>query len=224
MLGWEQTAWQAGYQRVAGVDEAGGGPWAGPVVAAAVVFDRAWLADQGLAALAGLTDSKQLSPRRRAYFYDCLATLPAVRWAVGAASVEEIDVLNILRATHLAMRRALAGLNPGPDYALVDGRPVPDLPVPAQAIVKGDAASFSIAAASVMAKVTRDRLLEVLAGQYPLYGFARHRGYGTPQHQAALRQYGPCPAHRRSFAPVRACLEPPGAPAPCAEACPDPIR
>ena len=202
MLRHEREAWAGPRMRVAGVDEAGRGPLAGPVVAAAVVFERPFLEAEARGALQGLDDSKKLPATRREFFHALLSACPHAQIGIGSASVEEIDALNILRATHLAMARALAQLDPPPELALVDGLPVKGLPVPHRAIVGGDAASLSIAAASVMAKVTRDRLMVELAARYPEYGFERHKGYGTPAHLAALRRHGPCPAHRRSFAPV----------------------
>ena len=202
MLRHEQEAWQAGFRHVAGVDEAGRGPLAGPVVAAAVAFDKEFLEAEADQSLAGLTDSKKLPAARREFFFARITSCPQARVGVGSASVEEIERLNILNATHLAMARALAQLAPLPDLALVDGLPVKGLPVPHRAIVGGDAASLSIAAASVIAKVTRDRWMAALAAEYPAYGFERHKGYGTPEHLAALRRHGPCPAHRKGFAPV----------------------
>ena len=202
MLRFEREAWADPSLRIAGVDEAGRGPLAGPVVAAAVVFDKDFLEAEATASLAGLDDSKKLPASRREFFHALLSACPRARIGVASASVAEIDALNILRATHLAMARALAQLEPLPDLALVDGLPVKGLPVPHRAIVGGDAASLSIAAASVMAKVVRDRLMVELAAQYPGYGFERHKGYGTPAHLAALRRLGPCPAHRKSFGPV----------------------
>lgn len=202
MLQFEQEAWAQGARRLSGVDEAGRGPLAGPVVAAAVVVARTFLETEATRSLQTLTDSKQLSAKRRELFYDLLMSSPDVEVGIGSASVAEIDALNILRATHLAMRRAIEHLTPLPDLALVDGRPVQGLPVPHRAIVGGDGVSLSIAAASVLAKVTRDRLLVELAAQYPAYGFDRHKGYGTRAHLEALQRHGPCPVHRRSFAPV----------------------
>lgn len=202
MLQFEQEAWAQGARRLVGVDEAGRGPLAGPVVAAAVVFARDFLETEASRSLQGLTDSKQLSAKRRELFYDLLVSNPEIEVGVGIVSADEIDALNILRATHLAMARAIQQLAPLPDLALVDGLPVRGLPVPHRAIVGGDGLSLSIAAASVVAKVTRDRLLVDLAAQYPNYGFDRHKGYGTRAHLAALQRYGPCSAHRRSFAPV----------------------
>ena len=202
MLRFEQEAWARGFLCVAGVDEAGRGPLAGPVVAAAVVFEKVFLEAEADRSLAGLDDSKKLPAARREFFHALLSACPHARIGVASASVEEIDSLNILRATHLAMARAVAQLAPPPDLALVDGLPVQGLPVPHRAIVGGDGASLSIAAASVMAKVTRDRLMVELAARFPAYGFERHKGYGTQAHLDALRRHGPCPAHRRSFAPV----------------------
>ncbi len=202
MLQFEQDAWAQGARRLVGVDEAGRGPLAGPVVAAAVVFARDFLETEASRSLQGLTDSKQLSAKRRELFYDLLVSNPEIEVGVGIVSADEIDALNILRATHLAMARAIQQLAPLPDLALVDGLPVQGLPVPHRAIVGGDGLSLSIAAASVVAKVTRDRLLVELAVHYPDYGFDRHKGYGTRAHLAALQRHGPCSAHRRSFAPV----------------------
>ena len=202
MLRHEREAWAGPRLRVAGVDEAGRGPLAGPVVAAAVVFERDFLETEADRSLAGIDDSKKLPASRREFFHALLLACPQAQIGIASASVEEIDALNILRATHLAMARALERIQPLPEFALVDGLPVKGLPVPHRAIVSGDATSLSIAAASIVAKVTRDRLMVALAGQYPEYGFDRHKGYGTPAHLEALRRFGPCPAHRRSFAPV----------------------
>lgn len=207
MLSFEQAAWADGCRRVAGVDEAGRGPLAGPVVAAAVVADRKFLEREQCGQLQQLNDSKKITARRRDLFFALLTQSPFVRVGVACVGVEEIDHVNILRATHLAMARALGKLNPLPDRALVDGLPVPGLPCPSLSIVKGDGKSLLIAAASVIAKVTRDRFMQELDASYPQYGFARHKGYGTRDHVAALREHGPCAQHRRSFAPVRAALE-----------------
>ncbi|MFH0954192.1 MAG: ribonuclease HII [Verrucomicrobiota bacterium] len=202
LLRFERQAWTKGHRRVAGVDEAGRGPLAGPVVAAAVVFDPDFIEHHASRLFDGLTDSKRLSESRRDFFFGLLLECAQAGIGVGQADVNEIDARNILRATHLAMARALAQLDPAPDHALVDGRPVPDLPCSSTAIVGGDGRSLSIAAASVVAKVTRDRIMVELDRQYPNYGFARHKGYGTPEHLRALRKYGPTPVHRRSFEPV----------------------
>lgn len=203
MLLHEQAAWAAGCQRVAGVDEAGRGPLAGPVVAAAVLIDPEFLKREQHGQFLLLNDSKKITARRRDLFFDLLTQSPHVVHSIAIVSAKEIDTINILRATHQAMAQALAGLHPLPDMALIDGLPVPGLPCPSQAIVKGDSLSLSIAAASVIAKVTRDRHMIELDKQYPAYGFSRHKGYGTKDHLAALRQHGPCPEHRQSFAPVR---------------------
>ncbi len=188
-----------GAVRCAGVDEAGRGPLAGPVVAAAVILDP----DRPIA---GLADSKTLSAARR----DHLATLikgKALAWAVAAASVAEIDQLNILQASLLAMRRAVAALEPPPQQALIDGNRVPSgLPCPAEAVIGGDRYVVAISAASILAKTTRDAELLQLAEIYPHYGFERHKGYPTRDHLAALQHFGVTPAHRRSFAPVRRVL------------------
>jgi len=189
---------------VAGVDEAGRGPLAGPVVAAAVILD-----DQR--PIKGLDDSKKLSAAVRARLYDEIRE-KALCCAVAEASVEEIDTLNILQATMLAMRRAVEGLRLVPVKVLVDGNRLPVLKIAAEAIVQGDALVQSISAASILAKVHRDRLCLTLHEQHPQYGFDEHKGYGTPMHLAALKQHGACVHHRRSFAPVREALLPLGAP------------
>ncbi len=180
---------------VAGVDEAGRGPLAGPVVAAAVILSRNF-------AGTGLDDSKKLTARRREALFTALTSQHGIHWAVAEATVGEIDRLNILRATHLAMARAVAALPQAPEHALVDGLPVNGLPVPHTALVGGDGLSWSIAAASIIAKVTRDRLMLELDAQFPQYGFARHKGYAVRGHLEALRLHGSSPVHRRSFAPV----------------------
>lgn len=203
MLAFEQAAWKTGFSRVAGIDEAGRGPLAGPVVAAAVLIPPRRLHDPHGAEWAGLTDSKRLSPRMREYFFELLSNHPEVQMGIGVATVEEIDRINILRATHCAMRRAVEALPYAPDYLLVDGLPVPGLPARANAIVGGDRLSLSIAAASVAAKVTRDRQMVDIDMEFPDYGFARHKGYGTQAHLDALHRLGPTPHHRRSFRPVR---------------------
>jgi ribonuclease HII len=179
---------------VAGVDEAGRGPLAGPVVAAAVVLDD-------LRPIRGLNDSKKLSAAQRERLFDVVMA-QALCTSVGVASAAEIDELNILQATLLAMRRAVQGLRLRPQLVLVDGNRLPVLDIRAEAIVKGDAKVAAISAASILAKVTRDRWCHELDQRYPQYGFATHKGYGTAAHLAALREHGPCPEHRRSFAPV----------------------
>lgn len=182
----------------AGVDEAGRGPLAGPVVAAAVIMNPR----QGIA---GLADSKKLTARRREQLFDQIQD-KALCCAIGQASVEEIDRLNILQATLLAMQRAVAGLRLVPARVLVDGNRLPRLPMLAEAIIGGDAKVPAISAASILAKVHRDRWCEQIDAEYPQYGFAAHKGYGTAAHLAALRQHGPTPWHRRSFAPVAQAL------------------
>ena len=179
---------------VAGVDEAGRGPLAGPVVAAAVILDE-------LRPIQGLADSKVLTARRRQVLYDQIMAR-SLCCSVGQASVQEIDALNILQATLLAMRRAVDGLRLKPVKVLVDGNQLPTLPVLAQAIVGGDAKVAAISAASIVAKVTRDRWCEQYHELFPQYGFDRHKGYGTAEHLAALSRHGASPEHRRSFAPV----------------------
>src|SRR5437763_13758184 len=194
---------------VCGVDEAGRGPLAGPVVAAAVILDRRRFRG---ALRRDLDDSKALSRELRESCYDALlaaARLGVVRIGVGAASTPEIDRINILRASLVAMRRAVAALGVAPDLALVDGNIAPALPCPVKTVVKGDALSFSIAAASVVAKVTRDRIMHGLAGRYPGYGWETNVGYSTREHGAALRRLGVTPHHRRSFEPVRLVVSAP---------------
>lgn len=202
LLKHEQQAWAEGHLTLAGLDEAGRGPLAGPVVAAAVHIEQSLVEAEAEGRFAGINDSKQLTPVQRASFFSLLRADARVRIGVGRAEVAEIDELNILRATHLAMRRALADLRTEVHLVLVDGLPVPGLPFPSRALVKGDAQSLLIAAASIIAKVTRDREMEQLDHAFPGYGFAGHKGYGTPAHLAALSKLGPCPHHRRSFAPV----------------------
>ena len=183
---------------LAGVDEAGRGPLAGPVCAAAVILDPK-------RPIEGLADSKKLSAKKR----EALAPLireRALAWAIAWAEPEEIDRVNILRATMNAMRRAVEGLQVAPDCVWVDGNRLPDLPYPAEAIVKGDAKVPAISAASILAKTARDAKMREYAEQYPEYGFARHAGYGTKEHVAALEQFGPTPIHRKTFEPVKSLL------------------
>ena len=202
-LAHERELWQKGLTLVAGVDAAGRGPLAGPVFAAAVVLPCGW-SEAGLdSRLLGLNDSKQLSETQREDYYAILTSHPDIRYAIASADAELIDRINILQATHRAMNLALAQLQPPPEHVLVDGRPVKSMLFPQTALVKGDARSYSIAGASVLAKVTRDRLMCELDRLYPGYGFAGHKGYGTPQHLTAIQALGPCPIHRRSFAPLR---------------------
>jgi len=194
----EQELHARGIRPVAGVDEAGRGPLAGPVVAAAVILPEGF-------GLEGLDDSKKLNHAKREELFEAITGNPDIRFVVSEASSQEIGHLNILRATHLAMSRALQGLikNGHPvAHALVDGLPAKGLPVEQTALVGGDGLSLSIAAASILAKVTRDRIMEELDREFPQYGFAIHRGYATADHLAMLRKHGPCPHHRLGFAPV----------------------
>ncbi|NJM31276.1 MAG: ribonuclease HII [Rhizobiales bacterium] len=189
----ESLALLLGQGPVCGIDEAGRGPWAGPVVAAAVILDSCNIPP-------GLNDSKLLSPARRAELYDALAACATI--GVGVADVNRIDSVNILQATLWAMAEALAQLPEPPGLALIDGNRAPKLSCTVQTVVGGDACCLSIAAASIIAKVTRDRIMVALDLEYPSYGFASHKGYGTEFHAAALREHGVTPHHRRSFAPV----------------------
>jgi ribonuclease HII len=186
---------QQGYFIIAGIDEAGRGPLAGPVSAAAVILPADFTC-------LGLDDSKKISPSKREILYQQLTTDPEICWAVATASAAEVDRLNILRATHLAMRRAVESLSRKPDHCLIDGLRVRDFPLRHDGIVKGDGISLSIAAASIIAKVTRDRIMAELDREFPEFGFAKHQGYGTKAHLEALRIHGPCCHHRRSFQPV----------------------
>jgi ribonuclease HII len=197
----ETPLWQSGVLRVAGVDEAGRGAWAGPVSAGAVVLPP----DPAIAQrLHGVRDSKQMTAAQRERWAEEIRSA-AAGWGVGFASHEEIDCLGILPATRLAMRRALEAIPGGAGHLLIDAVRLP-LPTPQTNLVHGDALCLSIAAASVLAKTARDALLVTLEQEYPGYGFARHKGYGTAQHQAALARLGPCPLHRRSYAPIAACI------------------
>lgn len=191
----ENTLRAAGFRIVAGIDEAGRGPLAGPVCVAAVVLPEDF-------SHAVLNDSKQLSELKRERLYEEITSDTRIRWHCVSIEPDEIDRINILQATWEGMRRAALGLQPVPDAALIDGKPVKRFPLHHVALVKGDSLSYSIAAASIIAKVTRDRLMVAMARQHPEYGFEIHKGYPTPAHLAALRQHGPCPHHRRSFGPV----------------------
>jgi ribonuclease HII len=199
----ERELLQEGLLLIAGVDEAGRGPLAGPVVAAAVMFPAEWIQAGLPRRFWGLNDSKQLSAEQREHFFGLLTSAPEVQHAAAAVQVEVIDAINILQASLRAMNEALAQLRPSPEHTLVDGNRVTSLRFRQTALVQGDARSYSIAAASVIAKVTRDRMMIDLDRQYPAYGFAAHKGYGTPQHLASLQAHGPSPVHRRSFAPNR---------------------
>jgi ribonuclease HII len=200
VCGWtlEKAARKRGAMRIAGIDEVGRGPLFGPVVAAAVILPRVF-------SLEGLTDSKKLSEKKRNEF-DREIRANAVSWAIAAVDAETIDRINIRQASLLAMRRAVEQLALSPDFLLIDGRDTIDWDGPQQAVIKGDATSFSIAAASVLAKVHRDRLLVELDSEFPGYGLARHKGYGTAEHMEALARLGPTPLHRKSFQPVTQSL------------------
>ena len=188
---YENEAFAGDVKLVCGVDEAGRGPLAGPVCAAAVMLPP------GLA-IPGLNDSKKLTDKKRRELYDVIIR-EAVTYGVAFASETEIDEINILQATFLAMERAMQKLSPQPELALIDGNRAKDFGLPVRTIIKGDSLSASIAAASILAKVTRDRLMEEYGAQYPQYGFAVHKGYGTRRHYEALREFGPCPIHRQTF-------------------------
>ncbi len=196
VCGWtlEEAARSRGALRIAGVEEAGRGPLFGPVVAAAVILPKGCI-------LEGLNDSKKLTPNKRIEL-DLGVRANAIAWAIAEVDAETIDRINIRQASLLAMRRAVEQLALSPDFLLIDGRDTIDWPCPQQAIIRGDGISFSIAAASVLAKVHRDRLLVELDREFPGYGLARHKGYGCPEHLAALDRLGPTPLHRRSYAPV----------------------
>ena len=195
----EREHYAAGGRHAAGVDEAGRGPLAGPVVVAAVILPADYWRP-------GLNDSKQVPSDIRERLHEAILA-DALAWSIQVVPVEVIDEINILRATHLGMREALRALSPAPDLALVDGWPLPDCPMPQRNLIDGDTLSASIAAASILAKVHRDRLMMELDARYPGYGFAQHKGYSTPEHLAALHRLGACSIHRRSFAPVRACAQ-----------------
>ncbi|HUK83728.1 MAG TPA: ribonuclease HII [Verrucomicrobiae bacterium] len=197
----EKRAYDEGATVVAGVDEAGRGPLAGPVVAAAAILPREFRHKT-------LNDSKQLTPEERDEIYAELTARKDIQWAVGVSEVEVIEAYNILRATWRAMVLALDALSVKPDFVLVDGLRVPAIHISQKAIVGGDAKSFSIAAASVIAKVTRDRMMLRVHEQFPQYNFAQHKGYATPEHLAALERFGACPIHRKTFEPVRLVSEP----------------
>ena len=188
---YEREAWEKGFKLVAGVDEVGRGPLAGPVLAAAVILPQE-------VSINGINDSKKLSPAKRDILFEEVKK-QAVCWSVGIATVAEIDRLNILQASLLAMQRAVYSLNNSPEYVLVDAVQIPEVSLPQLPIIKGDGKSISIAAASIVAKVTRDRMMERFDREYPQYGFAGHKGYGTPGHLKALKVNGISPLHRRSF-------------------------
>ncbi len=191
MLHYEELFAQQGYKAICGVDEAGRGPLAGPVCTAAVILPAG-------KCIEGVNDSKKLSEKKREKLFDVICQ-EALAYSIAWASVEEIEEMNILNATMLAMKRAVEGLSVKADFAMIDGNKTPELSIPCESIVDGDALSESIAAASILAKVSRDRLMKELAPQYPEYHFEKHKGYGTPQHRELLLQYGPCEIHRLSF-------------------------
>lgn len=188
---YEQNALSKGYKAICGVDEAGRGPLAGPVCAAAVILPANTFIE-------GVNDSKKLSEKKREALFDVIKET-AVSYCIAYASVEEIEGINILNATMLAMKRAVEGLDVKADYAMIDGNKMPQLDIDGETIIKGDAKSMSIACASILAKVSRDRLLYEYAKEYPQYQFDKHKGYGTAAHREAILKYGPCPYHRMSF-------------------------
>lgn len=190
-LEFEKEALAKGYKSVCGVDEAGRGPLAGPVCAAAVILPEGVIID-------GVNDSKKLSEKKRESLFDVIRE-QALSYSIAYATVDEIEEINILNATMLAMRRSIDGLDIKADYAMIDGNKIPPIDIDAECIVKGDAKSMSIACASILAKVSRDRLLYKYAEEYPMYGFDKHKGYGTKVHREAILKYGPCPYHRKSF-------------------------
>ncbi len=192
----EQRLLSKGFVKIAGVDEAGRGPLAGPVVAAACILPQN-------AFFANLNDSKQVSEKQRERLFKELTETDGVIYGIGEASALEIDQINILRATFLAMQRAVQALSISPDYLLIDGNRAPHFKIPTETIVKGDSLSISIAAASIIAKVYRDKLMEELDQKWPMYGFSKHKGYGTKEHIESIKKWGPCPDHRQTFAPIR---------------------
>jgi ribonuclease HII len=202
-LSYELALWRAGLSTLAGLDEAGRGAWAGPVSAAAVILPP----DPGLTArLHGVRDSKQMTAKQRAVWAIQIKKT-ALAWAVGFATQAEIDEIGILAATRLAMQRALEQLAMTPEHLLIDAVRLPAVTLPQTVLIKGDVRSLSIASSSVLAKTARDALLVAWDEEYPVYGFARHKGYGTALHQSALQKQGPCPLHRCSFAPIRELLK-----------------
>jgi ribonuclease HII len=190
LLQFERSLWKKGFRRVAGIDEAGRGPLAGPVVAACALFEEG-------AGIEGVYDSKAVSPKKREKLYD-LITSQAVSWAIGIVEAPVIDKINIYQATMLAMRQAVDGLTVPPDFLLIDAMPL-KTDIPSNPIIKGDQKSFAVAAASIIAKVTRDRIMNDLHTKYPEFGWNRNKGYGTAEHYAALEAYGYTPQHRQSF-------------------------
>ncbi len=205
----ERKLWKRGHRRVVGLDEAGRGPLAGPVVAAAAItinLNRDNIPIR-LRELKGIKDSKKLSPKKREEFYKILTNPPAgglkIEWGIGRVSERVIDKINILEATKLAMKRAIEKLSEKPDFLILDGKMKLDLPIPQKSIIKADEKVFSCAAASIIAKVTRDRIMRRYHKKYPKYGFDRHKGYPTKLHRRKLKKYGLCKIHRKTFRPVR---------------------
>lgn len=190
-LEYEKKYWENGFVYVAGADEAGRGPLAGPVYAAAVIFPKDIQID-------GLTDSKKLSEKKRDYYFDVIKE-KAIAYSIASVDEKIIDEINILNAAHLAFKKAVEGLNPAPELALIDGNSMKNLPCPFELIVKGDQKSLTVAAASVLAKVSRDRFMDKIDKEYPQYMFSKHKGYGTKLHYEMLEKYGACPYHRQSF-------------------------
>lgn len=198
MLAFERMAYESGYMRVAGIDEAGRGPLAGPVVAAAVVLPNGLL-------IPGVKDSKEVPEQGRERLYEIIIK-KALAYGIGVVDEKTIDEVNIYQATIMAMEKALAAVSPVPEYLLVDAMSLSRIPIPQKAVIKGDRLSHSIAAASILAKTARDRMMRELHQRFPEYNFHRHKGYATREHVELLKKYGPCPAHRRSFQPVAALL------------------
>lgn len=198
MLAFERMAYESGYMRVAGIDEAGRGPLAGPVVAAAVVLPNGLL-------IPGVKDSKEVPEQERERLYEIIIK-KALAYGIGVVDEKTIDEVNIYQATIMAMEKALAAVSPAPEYLLVDAMSLSRIPIPQKAVIKGDRLSHSIAAASILAKTARDRMMRELHHRFPEYNFHRHKGYATREHVELLKKYGPCPAHRRSFQPVAAML------------------
>ena len=194
----EKKLWKKGFKRVVGLDEVGRGPLAGPVVAAAVL-----LIHNSKFLIPKLRDSKKLTPKKREEFYKLIIKNPQIKWGIGKVSEKVIDKINILEATKLAMIRAIKNLERKPDFLIIDGNFKLNLPIPQKSIVKADEKVFSVALASIIAKVKRDHLMRNLAKKYSKYGFEKHKGYGTLQHRTLLKKHGPCSIHRKSFRPVR---------------------
>lgn len=203
LLAFERDLVQQGHGRIVGVDEAGRGPLAGPVVAAAVVLPIDWITAGLPIEFHGINDSKMLSAAQRQHFFEILTQHAKIEFHVAECNAARIDEINILRATHEAMAEAVSGIHPDPTHILVDGLPVPAFDGRQTALVRGDSRSYSIAAASILAKVTRDQQMRAADLHWPQYGFARHKGYGTAAHLEALARHGPCPIHRTTFQPKK---------------------